>query len=133
MSADDRPVTAGRRAWRGRVILRAAVPAILIAAAFGLALPRVASYRAVWASIDAMTWPHALLVGTAAAASMVTCWITIQAVLPWIGLRQAAAVSLGSNAVPAPCPPAVPSPWASAGPCCPAGGSAPPTTFCTPW
>ena len=98
-SADDRPVTAGPRAWRGRMILRAAVPATLIAAAFGLALPRVASYRAVWASIDAMTWPYALLVGTAAAASMVTYWITIRAVLPWIGLRQAAAVSLGSNAV----------------------------------
>ena len=81
------------------MILRTAVPAVLIAAAFGLALPRVASYRAVWASIDAMTWPYALLVGTAAAASMVTYWITIRAVLPWIGLRQAAAVSLGSNAV----------------------------------
>ena len=99
MSADAGPVTAGPRAWRGRVILRAAVPAALIAAAFGLALPRVASYRAVWASIDAMTWPYALLVGTAAAASMVTYWITIRAVLPWIGMRQAAAVSLGSNAV----------------------------------
>jgi putative heme transporter len=30
---------------------------------------------------------------------MVTYWIAIQTVLPWIGLRQAAAVSLGSNAV----------------------------------
>src|SRR5689334_7560671 len=99
MSAGGGPVTAGSRAWHGRMILRAAVPATLIAAAFGLALPRVASYRAVWASIDAMTWPYALLVGTAAAASMVTYWITIRAVLPWIGLRQAAAVSLGSNAV----------------------------------
>ena len=99
MSADAGPVTAGPRAWRGRAILRVAVPAALIAAAFGLALPRVASYRAVWASIDAMTWPYALLVGTAAAASMVTYWIMIRAVLPCIGLRQAAAVSLGSNAV----------------------------------
>ena len=99
VSADAGPVTAGPRARRGRVILRAAVPAVLIAAAFGLALPRVASYRAVWASIEAMTWPYALLVGTAATASMVTYWITIRAVLPWIGLRQAAAVSLGSNAV----------------------------------
>ena len=99
MSADAGPVTAGPRARPGRVMLRAAVPATLIAAAFGLALPRVASYRAVWASIDAMTWPYALLVGTAAAASMVTYWIAIRAVLPWIGLRQAAAVSLGSNAV----------------------------------
>jgi len=93
------PVTAGPRARRCRFILRTAVPAVLIAAAFGLALPRVASYRAVWASIEAMTWPYALLVGTAAAASMVSYWITIRAVLPWIGLRQAAAVSLGSNAV----------------------------------
>ena len=99
MSADAGPVTAGPRARPGRVMLRAAIPATLIAAAFGLALPRVASYRAVWASIEAMTWPYALLVGTAAAASMVTYWITIRAVLPWIGLRQAAAVSLGSNAV----------------------------------
>ena len=93
------PATAGARSWGSRAILRAAVPAALIAAAFGLALPRVASYRAVWASMDAVTWPYALLVGTAAAASMLTYWITIRAVLPWIGLRQAAAVSLGSNAV----------------------------------
>ena len=90
---------AGRGAWRRRVILRAAVPAALIAAVFGLALPRVASYRAVWASTDAMTWPYALLVGAAATASMMAYWIVIRAVLPWIGLRQAAAVSLGSNAV----------------------------------
>ena len=94
-----RGADAGPRSWRGRAILRTAVPAALVAAAFGLALPRVASYRAVWASIDAMTWPYALLVGTAAAASMVTYWIAIRAVLPWIRLRQAAAVSLGSNAV----------------------------------
>lgn len=46
-----------------------------------------------------MTWPYALLVGAAAAASMVAYWIMIRAVLPWTGLRQAAAVSLGSNAV----------------------------------
>ena len=99
MSADAGPVTDMPRSWRRRAILRAAVPAALIAAVFGLALPHIASYRAVWASIDAMTWPSALLVVTAAAASMVTYWITIRAVLPRIRLRQAAAVSLGSNAV----------------------------------
>jgi putative heme transporter len=99
VSADAGPVAAGPRAWRRRVILRAAVPAALIAAVFGLALPRVASYGAVWASIDAMTWPYSLLVGAAAVASMVAYWVVIRAVLPRIGLRQAAAVSLGSNAV----------------------------------
>jgi uncharacterized membrane protein YbhN (UPF0104 family) len=99
VSAGAGPVAAGPRAWRRRVILRAAVPAALIAAVFGLALPRVASYGAVWASIDAMTWPYTLLVGAAAVASMVAYWIVIRAVLPRIGLRQAAVVSLGSNAV----------------------------------
>jgi uncharacterized membrane protein YbhN (UPF0104 family) len=71
----------------------------LIAAAFGFALPHVASYRSVWASLDALSWPHAVLVATAAVASMAAYWITIRAVLPWIRMRQAATVSLGSNAV----------------------------------
>jgi uncharacterized membrane protein YbhN (UPF0104 family) len=75
------------------------VSAALVAAAFGFVLPHVASYRSVWASVHLMTWPHALLVATAAAASMATYWITIRVVLPQIRLRQAAAVSLGSNAV----------------------------------
>jgi uncharacterized membrane protein YbhN (UPF0104 family) len=83
----------------GRKILRIAVSGALVAAAFGFVLPHIASYRSVWASIHTMTWPHALLVATAAAASMAAYWMTIRAVLPSIRLRQAAAVSLGSNAV----------------------------------
>ena len=89
--------TTGPRA--GRKVLRTAVSVILIAAAFGFVLPHVASYRSVWASVQQMTWPYVLLVATAAVASMAAYWITIRAVLPWIGIRQAAAVSLGSNAV----------------------------------
>jgi putative heme transporter len=91
------PVTA--RPGAGRKVLRTVVSAALVAAAFGFVLPHVASYRSVWASVHMMTWPHALLVATAAAASMAVYWITIRAVLPQIRLRQAAAVSLGSNAV----------------------------------
>ena len=83
----------------GRRILRTILSAALIAAAFGFALPHVASYRSVWASLDALSWPHAMLVATAAVASMAAYWITIRAVLPWIRMRQAATVSLGSNAV----------------------------------
>jgi uncharacterized protein (TIRG00374 family) len=83
----------------GRKVLRTAVSVILIGAAFGFVLPHVASYRSVWATVQLMTWPYALLVATAAVASMAAFWITIRAVLPWIGIRQAAAVSLGSNAV----------------------------------
>ena len=84
---------------RGRKILRTAASAVLIAAIFGFAIPHVASYHSVWASIAAMSWPHSLLIATAAAASMASYWVTIRAVLPSIGLRQAAAVNLGSNAV----------------------------------
>jgi uncharacterized membrane protein YbhN (UPF0104 family) len=87
------------RPRRGRKILRTAASAALIAATFGFAIPHIASYHSVWASIHAMTWPHALLIATAAAASMASYWITIRAVLPSIRLRQAAAVNLGSNAV----------------------------------
>ena len=73
--------------------------AALIAATFGFALPHFASYRSVWASIQAMAWPQVLLIATAATASMVSYWIMICSVLPSIRLREAAVVNLGSNAV----------------------------------
>ena len=87
------------RPRRGRKIVRTAASAILIAATFGFAIPRFASYRSVWASIHMMTWPHILLIAVAAAASMASYWVTIRAVLPQLKLRQAATVNLGSNAV----------------------------------
>jgi putative heme transporter len=89
--------TAGPR--RGRKVLRGAVSAVLVAAAFGFALPRFASYRSVWASLQAMTWPYALLIGVTAAASLASYWFGICAVLPSLRLREAAAVNLSSNAV----------------------------------
>jgi putative heme transporter len=75
------------------------VSAALIAAVFGLALPRIASYRSVWASIQTMTWPYVLLIGVTAAVSMISYWFAIRAVLPSLRLREAAAVNLGSSAV----------------------------------
>jgi putative heme transporter len=93
------PGTAVARPRRTRKVLRTVVSMALVAAIFGFALPRFASYRSVWASLDGMTWPHALLVGATAAASMASYWFMICAVLPSIRLRQAAVVNLGSNAV----------------------------------
>ena len=87
------------RPGRSRKVLRTAASAALIAATFGFAIPRFASYRSVWASVHTLTWPHTLLIAAAAAASMTSYWITIRAVLPRLKLRQAAAVNLGSNAV----------------------------------
>jgi uncharacterized membrane protein YbhN (UPF0104 family) len=71
----------------------------LVAAIFGFGLPRVASYRSVWASVGLMMWPQALMVAVAAVASFTASWLAICAVLPSIRLRQAAAVNLGSTAV----------------------------------
>jgi uncharacterized membrane protein YbhN (UPF0104 family) len=93
------PGTAVAESHRARKVLRTVVSMALVAAIFGFALPRFASYRSVWASLDGMTWPHALLVGATAAASMASYWFMICAVLPSIRLRQAAVVNLGSNAV----------------------------------
>src|SRR5579859_8035331 len=83
----------------GRKFCRGAISAALVVAAFGFALPRFASYHSVLSSVAAMSWPQALLVAVAAAASMAATWFGICAVLPTIRLREAAVVNLGSNAV----------------------------------
>jgi LysR substrate binding domain len=93
------PPDAMPRPRTGGKVLRTAVPAALVAATFGFALPHLASYHSVWASMQAMTWPQALLVAAAAATSMASYWFMICAVLPSIRLRQAAAVNLSCNAV----------------------------------
>jgi uncharacterized membrane protein YbhN (UPF0104 family) len=89
------------RSWprRGRRILRTVAPAVLIVATFGFALPHLASYRSVWATIQTMTLSQALVLAAATAGSLITCWLAICAVLPAIRLRQAAAVNLSSTAV----------------------------------
>ena len=75
------------------------MPVVLAVATFGFALPHLASYRSVWASIGAMTPVQALLLAVAAASSLVTGWIAICAVLPAVRLREAAVVNLSSTAV----------------------------------
>ena len=82
-----------------RTILRTAVSVAIVAAIFGFALPRFASYRSVQSSMAAMSWPQVLLVAAAAAGSMIASWIAICSVLPSVRLRAAAVVNLGSSAV----------------------------------
>ena len=98
-AAADAGNAVAARPRRGRKIVRTAVSVALIAATFGFALPHFASYRSVWASMQAMTWSEVLLVAAAGVASMVATWFMICAVLPSIRLREAAVVNLGSNAV----------------------------------
>jgi uncharacterized protein (TIRG00374 family) len=91
--------TATKPPRRGRKVVRGALSLALVVAAFGFALPRFASYHSVWASLQTMTWPYALLIGVAAAASLASYWFGICAVLPSLRLREAAVVNLSSNAV----------------------------------
>ncbi|HEX5295041.1 MAG TPA: YbhN family protein [Streptosporangiaceae bacterium] len=87
------------RSRRGGKVLRVAVTLALVGAIFGFALPHLASYRSVWATIQAMSAGHVLLLAAATAASMITGWMAISAVLPALRLREAAVVNLGSSAV----------------------------------
>jgi putative heme transporter len=87
------------RSRRGGKVLRVAVTLALVGAIFGFALPHLASYRSVWATIQAMSGGHVLLLAAATAASMITGWMAISAVLPALRLREAAVVNLGSSAV----------------------------------
>jgi uncharacterized membrane protein YbhN (UPF0104 family) len=82
-----------------RKVLRTVGSLALVGAIFAFAVPHFASYRSVWASMQAMSWAQVLLVAAAAAAAMIATWIMICAVLPSIRLREAAVVNLGSNAV----------------------------------
>jgi uncharacterized protein (TIRG00374 family) len=99
VSQRELPAAPVGRFRRGRTIASAAASAVLVAAIFGFALPHIASYRNVWSSVQAMTWPHVLLVVIAAGASLAASWLIICAVLPSIRLREAAVVNLGSTAV----------------------------------
>jgi uncharacterized membrane protein YbhN (UPF0104 family) len=87
------------RPRRGRQALRAGLTIALVAAVFGFALPHLASYQSVWGTIEAMTWSQVLVLIAATAASLVTGWLAICAVLPAVRLREAAVVNLGSSAV----------------------------------
>src|SRR6266480_5026832 len=71
------PGTTIARPHRARKVLRTVVSVALIAAIFGFALPRFASYRSVWASLQAMTWLDATLIGVAAAVSLASYWFAI--------------------------------------------------------
>jgi len=62
------------------------VSAALIVAAFGFALPRFASYHSVWASLQAMPWPYALL--TLGPADRFGYFIYSLGLLGWLALTR---------------------------------------------
>jgi uncharacterized protein (TIRG00374 family) len=93
------PKPASQRHPARRRIAAGALSVLIVAAAFGFALPHIASYGGVWASLTAMSWPAILLIAAAAGVSQLTTWMMIGAVLPSLRLREAAVMNLGSSAV----------------------------------
>jgi putative heme transporter len=79
--------------------LAGAFSTLVIGGVFGFALPRFASYPAVWGSLRAMSLLWLGVIAVTVAASLVTAWMMVAAVLPSLRLRDAATVNLGSSAV----------------------------------
>jgi uncharacterized membrane protein YbhN (UPF0104 family) len=91
--AADRGRAAGRKLAAGTLSV------LIVAGVFGFALPHIAAYGGVWASLTAMSWSGIALIGAAAAVSQLSTWLMIGAVLPSLRLRDAAVVNLSSSAV----------------------------------
>ena len=88
-----------RRARPSRRLLAGVLSVLVIGGVFGFALPRFASYGAVWDSLRAVSLPWLAVIAAAVAASLATASLMVAAVLPSLRLRDAATVNLGSSAV----------------------------------
>ncbi len=89
---------AGRRSRTRRLVV-SGLSVLIVAGVFGFAFPHFASYRGVLAVLAGMGWPEVMLIAAAFAASQLTTWMMITAVLPGLRLREAALMNLGSTAV----------------------------------
>jgi len=71
---------------------------IVIAVVFIVVLPRIASYRDVWAAVQGLSWQWIVALTIAAILNVVTYAPPYMAALPGLGLRPALAVTLASSA-----------------------------------
>lgn len=93
------PDAAPRPRRRGRRRLLDALSLLLVAAIFGLVLPRIASYREVGSVLAGLSWLAVLGLTAIAVWNLVTYWLLTTAILPSLRLREAAVASLASTAV----------------------------------
>jgi putative heme transporter len=83
---------------RARPFLPLAFGLIVVAVIFLVVLPSIAPWSEVWAVVQDLSWPAALLLLAAAALNVVTFAFPWMAVLPGLPFRSALAVTLTSNA-----------------------------------
>ena len=99
------PPRAGHRAAgdprrrRIRRVAQALLSVALVAGIFGFALPRLADFADVWATIARMTWREAAVLVVAAALNLAGSWLVMIASLPGSTLWQSALVNQASTAV----------------------------------
>jgi uncharacterized membrane protein YbhN (UPF0104 family) len=89
------------RGRRSRVIrvAQGALSAVVMAAIFGLVLPRIASYADVWQTITDLTWIEMSSLIAATVFNLFTYWWQMQAAMPRLTLGQAAVSNQTSTTV----------------------------------
>jgi len=88
-TADSRTAVRSRRNRVARLV-RAAVAAAVVLAAFAFAIPKVADYGSAWAAVSRLSWAQVALLVAATAVNVVTYWSQLVASLPGLTLGQAA-------------------------------------------
>ena len=86
-----------RHTWKR--VVQALISILIVVGIFVGVLPQFASYREVWATIEAMTALELLSLVLTGIWNIVTYWFVMVAVLPGLRYREAAVVNQASTAV----------------------------------
>jgi putative heme transporter len=100
MATEVRPVDApARRRWWQSRWLHGALSLAVVALIFGFLFPKVADYREVWNTIEAMTATEIATLVAVAGWNIASYWPQLVAVQPGLRLREAAVANLSSTAI----------------------------------
>jgi uncharacterized membrane protein YbhN (UPF0104 family) len=80
-------------------MVQAIVSIVLVVGIFAFAIPRIADYSEVWATIADLTWVELLSIVAAMVFNLVTYWLANMAALPGLGLGQAAVLTQTTTSV----------------------------------
>lgn len=80
-------------------MLQAAVSVVLVVGIFAFAIPRIADYSAVWATVTALTPIELWSLVVATVFNLATYWLANMAALPGLGFGQAAVVTQTTTSV----------------------------------
>jgi uncharacterized protein (TIRG00374 family) len=93
------PTTTPRRSKRTRRIVGALISLVIVVGIFAFAIPRIADYSAVWATISELTPIEVLSIVVAMLFNLVTYWLVNMAALPGLKLAQSAVLTQTTTSV----------------------------------